>query len=204
MKLLFLYLYFILLRLTTSIRISSESNETLNIYREQKPAIYAYWFSQSFYMFHLFRSRKLGVFLTPIGKSDLLSALSKFMGFKKTIGNTEVGGRHALLKLMDHMKKGKAVLIAADGSRGLQRRSKTMSLLLSQETGIPIVPVAFHCKRAFNIRFEERTIALPVLFNTMNVTLGKPIQIKKHLQIDELDGLKNQLTHELNALSEKK
>lgn len=193
----FLYLYLVSAGITLRFRMLSETAASQQFLNEQRPAVLAYWFEHALLVFFKFRHSPASALTTPQEKSDAFTNLASRLGLEVVKGALESGGRHALLTLMDRIRAGRQVLVAGDGPRGPARRMRTLSLLVAQETGVPIIPVAVRCSGCLRMRVSGAPVLLPLPFATVEFRLGEPVMVGKGVRIDEMDGLKTHLEHQL-------
>lgn len=201
MLILFLYFYLFFVRMTSRFRLESESREAILLFRQQRPVIYSFWYENLQLVMLYFRSRNACIYFHSLSRTDANLTLAKSFGFSTSVSNHESGGRHALIILMEKLKSQVPLLVTADGPRTHEKRYKTQSLLLSQETGSEIIPVSFKPSSSFTIKVGGEKMILPLPFSRISVRLGSPVLIKKHLQIEELEGIRLVLENTLKALS---
>ncbi|MBI3555985.1 MAG: DUF374 domain-containing protein [Deltaproteobacteria bacterium] len=196
------YLYLSFVALTSRIRVTSASEESITTLRERRPAVYAFWFQHIVFLLYYFGTRKMPILMTPQAKTDRLTRLSEWMGLRVAKGSLEGGGRHALVTLLDQLKAGTAVAIPADGSRGPERKCKAGCFILGQETGSPIIPTTW--KALFRIKIPRKygPLYIPLPFNSIEIKLGAPVVVNRHYQFAELEGIRTQLTNQLDRLAD--
>ena len=197
----FLYIYFIFVKLTSGFQVQYENQESIQCFRERKPVIYCFWFEKIFIMLKCFNSIKPSILLTPQNRWDSYTIFATLLRIPMAKGSLESGGRHALLTLIDHIKDGHPVLISGDGARGPEKKMKTISLMVAQETKVPVIPVGVRSLWGIRIPVNGNRIYIPLPFNSIKLVLGSPIEIKPHLKIEELEGYKNQIFNTLNDLN---
>lgn len=193
----FLHIYLAAAGLTLRFRMLSETAASQLFFSERRPAVLAYWFECAILVFFKFRHSPASALTTPQEKSDLLTSLAARLGLEVVKGPLESGGRHALLTLMDRIRAGRQVLVAGDGPRGPARRMRTLSLLVAQETDVPVIPLAVRCSGCFRLRVSGATLVVPLPFATVEFRLGEPVMVGKGVRIDEMEGLKARLAHQL-------
>lgn len=140
--------------------------------------------------------------MTPQGKTDRMTRLAQLMNVRVAKGSLEGGGRHALVTLLEQLKGGTSVAIPADGSRGPERKCKAGCFILAQETGKPIVPVSWKAMLQIRIPLKYGKLVLPLPFNSIELRLGTPVSIDRHHQFADLEGIKTQLSGQLDRLGE--
>lgn len=197
----FLYLYLVAAGLTLRFRMLSETASAQQFLSERRPAVLAYWFEHALLIFFKFRHSPASALTTPQEKSDAFTSLAARLGLEVVKGALESGGRHALLTLMDRIRAGRQVLVAGDSPQGPVRRMRTLSLLVSQETGVPVIPVAVHCSRCLRMRVSGTAVFIPLPFATVEFRLGDPIMVEKGMRIEEMDGLKARIAHQLGSFA---
>lgn len=195
------YVYLSFVALTSRIRVKATTDDSIIALRERRPVVYAFWYQHVLFLLYFFGTRKMPILLTPTGRSDRLIRLAGWMGMKVAKGTLEGGGRHALLTLLDTLKSGTAITIPADGSRGPERQPRAGTLILAQEAGAAIIPVAWRAPLRITIRRRGNPLIIPLPFNLIEVRLGSPLRVPKHDQFNELEGVKGQLAQQLNNLA---
>jgi lysophospholipid acyltransferase (LPLAT)-like uncharacterized protein len=199
---LFWYLYLSLVALTSRIRVTSPTEESIIALRERRPAVFTFWYQHIVFLVYYFGTRRMPILMTPHGKSDRMIRLASWMGMKVAKGSLEGGGRHALVTLLETLKSGTPVTIPADGSRGPERKCKAGCFILAQETGAPIIPVTWRAMLRLRIPRRYGPLYIPLPFNSIEIRLGAPMAVNKHYQFNELESIRNQLTTQLDRLSE--
>lgn len=198
---LFLYIYFWIVKLTSRFQIQSESDEAIQYFRERKPAVYSFWFEKIFLVLKYFNSTKPCIHLTPLHKWDTYTFFATLLGIPIAKGSLESGGRHSLLTLIEHLNNQHPVLIAADSARGPEKKIKTTGLILAQETKTPLIPIGISAFWGIRIKVHGNRVYIPLPFNSFKLELSVPVEIKQHLELDELDGIKNQISNILNDIN---
>jgi lysophospholipid acyltransferase (LPLAT)-like uncharacterized protein len=196
------YFYLSFVALTSRIRVNPASEDSINALREGRPVVFTFWFQNISFLLYYFGVRRMPILMTPQGKTDRVTRLSEWMGLRVAKGSLEGGGRHALVTLLEQVKNGSPVALAADGSRGPERKCKAGCFILAQEAGVPIIPVTW--KAALRIKIPRRhgAIYFPLPFNSIEVKFGSTVVVSKHYQFAELEGVKNQLATMLDRLNE--
>lgn len=176
--------------------------ESAKILKELRPAVFAFWYHQIYFLLYYFGSRRMAILMTPQGKTDNMTSVAPWMGLHVARGSLEGGGRHALLTLLEYLKMGRPVAIAASGSLGPVTKCKPGAFILAQEAEVPIIPIAWHSKLAFRIpRRQGESMLIPLPFNRIEVRLGEPFRVQRYEKINELNDAKDTLASQLNQLS---
>ena len=140
---------------------------------------------------------------TASTKTDLFTKLSQWFGLQISKSSLEGGGRHALLTLIDELKRGKPVLIPADGPRGPEKKFKTSALIVAQQTAASIVPITWKSEWSTQWPMKCGVLNLPLPFSSIEIRLGSQIQVSAHDRLEELDRLKTQIAEALDRLMDK-
>ncbi len=177
-------------------------DESAKILKELRPAVFAFWYHQIYFLLYYFGSRRMAILMTPQGKTDQMTSMAPWLGLKVARGSLEGGGRHALLTLLEYLKMGRPVAIAASGSQGPVSTCKAGAFILAQEANVPIVPVAWFSKFYFKIpRKQGEALCIPLPFNRIEIRLGAPLVVQRYDKITELTEVKTTLANQLNQLS---
>jgi lysophospholipid acyltransferase (LPLAT)-like uncharacterized protein len=196
------YLYLSFVALTSRIRVTSSSPDSIRSLREGRAVVYAFWFEHVLFLLYYFGARRMPMLMTPKAKTDRITRLSGLMGLKVAIGSLEGGGRHALVTLLEQLKAGQAVAIPADGSRGPAHKCKAGCFILAQESAVPIVPVNWRAWLTIRVPRKHVKLYVPLPFNSIEIRLGAPLAVNKHYQFNELESVKLQLAGQLDRLME--
>ena len=195
-----LYLKFV--AFTSRIRATSTSDDAIHALREKRAVVYTYWNQHVLFLLYYFGRSQMPMLMTPKAKTDTLTRLAEKMGLRVAKGSSEGGGRHALITLLEQLKQGHAVALAADGSRGPEHKCKAGSFILAQESGVALIPVACRAKYSVRIKRNGCVLDVPLPFNSIEIILAAPMAVTKHHEFSELDAIKNQLATQLDRLSE--
>ncbi len=98
-------------------------------------------------------------------------------GAKKIIlGSSGNSGKEAADKLVEELKNGYSTAIMPDGPHGPAFKIKKGILHISEQSGVPIVPVRFEVSRYSVSKSWDRKIN-PKPFSRINVFFGEPIKV---------------------------
>jgi lysophospholipid acyltransferase (LPLAT)-like uncharacterized protein len=101
----------------------------------------------------------------------------RWMGVARLVlGSSGHGGRAALAALAPEVRAGLPTFLNPDGPHGPARRVKDGVLLLSEESGAPVIPLRFSFSRALRLPTWERKL-VPLPFSTVTVTYGAPLRV---------------------------
>lgn len=173
-----------------------------------KRYVYAFWHCDSFHV-----CSETGRF-APYGKLIIMASQSRDgalmvrflekLGTSFVRGSTSRGGMKALLKLIRAVKTENFGGLAVDAPRGPRLRLNTSGiLLLSQRTGLPIVPVAANVDRKWVFSSWDRT-ELPKPFATTHLVYGEPFEVPADADADQIEILRQELESRLHTLKGEK
>jgi len=79
-----------------------------------------------------------------------------------------------LEKVIDQLKKGKNTLVAVDGPAGPSKKAKSGAIMMSAETGLPIIPIRYKTTGERYAKGWDRK-RIPHLFSSWTIIYEKPI-----------------------------
>jgi lysophospholipid acyltransferase (LPLAT)-like uncharacterized protein len=99
------------------------------------------------------------------------------MGIELILGSTGRSGRQAADRLLVRLCQGASTVLAPDGPEGPAHHIHKGALHLSMQSGLPIVPLRFHCSRRVVLPGWDRQ-ELPLPFCRITVRYGAPIAVE--------------------------
>ncbi len=108
---------------------------------------------------------------------------TQWMGMSVARGASGGGGREALAELAKAVRDGASVSIAVDGPAGPAYKAKRGCVDLAQQTGAPIVPIAYECARGVQTWRWDHAL-LPTPFDRIVVRYGPALDVTG-LPLDE-------------------
>ncbi len=173
-------------------------------FRKDKGKIYALWHGHALGLALFAMDRDIVVLVSRYRDGEIAARILHNLGFKTVRGSSEEGlrkeqkgGRSAVLKLIELLRKGKNVAITVDGPKGPPRRVKEGVVYLSQKTGSPILPVAVKFEDYWELKTWDRMI-IPKPFTRGEVLIGKEMRVSPE---EDLETVRKKLEDVLNALS---
>lgn len=101
-------------------------------------------------------------------------------GYQAVRGSSSRGGFEALHGLRKKLEEGVTVALTVDGPRGPKYEVHPGAILLAEQTGCPIVPVALNAPHRWQMKGWDGTqIAKP--FAKVDFIVGEPIYVPKEL-----------------------
>jgi lysophospholipid acyltransferase (LPLAT)-like uncharacterized protein len=145
------------------------------------------------------RGLKLGFLISPSLDGDLAALLATRAGAHVVRGSANNTGARALRDYYLALQQGLSPSITPDGSTGPRYRFKPGAILISQMSGRPMLPLAFHATRVFKFRTWDRFV-LPLPFSRVVVAVGAPRHVPRGLDAAALQRWQDEMEAELGAL----
>ncbi|MCF7970589.1 MAG: lysophospholipid acyltransferase family protein [Methylococcaceae bacterium] len=198
--------YIKLLHKTCKIDISGAENLQLFI-TEQQPMLPCYWHQQmTFSIDFLLGLREQGVktsvLVSPSKDGDIGDAVLTKLGIGVIRGSEHRTGALAMRDIYQAISKDKcSVGTAVDGPLGPARKAKIGVVTLAQLSGAPLIPIANACSRKMHLKSWDNFF-LPLPYSTVQIVVGEPIVVEKRVSPEQIADFQQQLTDQLNKLSE--
>lgn len=193
------------LRKTTKIRVHGEEHlQTLLAGR--RPFIPCYWHQQNLgcavYLLSLNApDLNVGFLVSPSRDGEIPARIFRQLGVHVIRGSSSRTGAQAIRDLYLAVSRDNvSPANTPDGPRGPIFEFKPGPLMLAQMTGAPILPMACAVRRYKQLNSWDRFI-LPGWFNTLVVTIGKPVIVQKGLSMADLEPQRRQLESGLKNLT---
>lgn len=165
------------------------------------PCIWAVWHNRilifPFIYEHYCSSHPCSVLISQSRDGEWISAIAKHFGIESVRGSTSKGGGSAYRSLLRELiQKKNDVTITPDGPRGPRYHVQPGILLLSQMSGIPIIPITYHLKRKWELNSWDN-FQIPFPFTRCDLMVHEPIHIPKDLPKEELPLWQKRITKAL-------
>lgn len=154
-------------RLTLRVRFEGEEN-----LEGRANSIYVFWHENLLMYFLAFlRIKEPQVWLQhPLLFMKPIHIMLKLMGVKElAYGSSGHNGKAAMARVEAKVKEGYSTVVTPDGPRGPLKKMKSGPMLLSANTGVPIVPMTYRCSNAWLLNTWDRKI-LPIPFSTIVIS----------------------------------
>lgn len=173
-----------------------------------KPAIYAVWHNRLLLCMKIYSTyaqkrnptRGIALLISPSKDGAWSAAVHQRFGGQPVRGSTNRRGGLALRELTRWAKRGYDIGVTPDGPRGPRYVVQEGVMVMSQFTGLPIVPVSFHLSRKISLKSWDQ-LQIPLPFSRCDVILGKSISVPRNSSDAEREMLRQQLESELRAIS---
>ena len=168
------------------------------------PIIPVYWHQHQLFCVRVLlnerrRGLALGFLISPSVDGELPAMLARRAGAHVVRGSSSNTGARALRDYYAALQQGVSPAITPDGPYGPRCQFKPGAILLSQISGRPMLPLAFHASRVFRFRTWDRFV-LPLPFARVAVAIGAPRYVPKGLDAAALARWQAEMANELYAV----
>lgn len=186
--------------------LGTEFREKARTIHPQKSFIFAVWHEQvvSVMSGHAWTEPYLA--LSSRSKDgDYAAYVSEKMGFVAVRGsskkkNIDKGGKEAIREYVEKLNLGISGGLTVDGPKGPRQVCKIGVVLMSQETGAPILPVVGIASSYWEFNSWDR-FKIPKPFSKILMVYGEPILTPKNASAEDLEKVREQVTNSLKELT---
>lgn len=146
--------------------------------------------------------RRISALVSQHQDGSMLADFMRHFHIDAVRGSTSRGGAEALRKLMSEAE-GRSIFITPDGPRGPRRVLKQGIIFLASQTGIPIIPFACTCNRAWDLKGSWTNIIVPKPFSKITAVGGTPVSIPPNLSRESLEHFRQLVEREMIRVEEK-
>ncbi|MEQ9367220.1 MAG: lysophospholipid acyltransferase family protein [Leptospirales bacterium] len=204
------YLTIRLICMTCTIVVEQGKEHLDDLLRNPRPAIFSFWHNTIFFMvyYHAYRVIKKGVRLNVLisqsNDGERIARTAQLYGARAARGSSTRGGREAFQVLLKTVKKEKgSVVTTPDGPNGPVYQFQMGTVVLSQVTGAPVLPIGYACTRAWVFRSWDQFI-VPKPFSKIAVGIGEPYTVPRKLADDAaIEGERLELERRMMAMIHK-
>ena len=183
---------------TVRYRVEGEANLTQFTARGE-PVIYALWHGRLLPLTYYHRNRDITAIISQSEDGEYIARVVEGWGYETVRGSTSRGGGSALRGLVKAARSGSSLAITPDGPRGPRQQLQPGVITVAQMTGLPIIPLAGGCSRAWWPGTWDR-FCVPKPFSTVTVQYGTPRFVPRDATEAELATHARELESELNAM----
>jgi len=168
---------------------------------ENLPYILTLWHGRMFIPIFVQRKKGIVAMVSQHADGEFIARAIHKMGYRTVRGSSTRGGGKALREMVTLIKNGAIGAMLVDGPKGPPGEFKIGTLILAQLTGAPLIPMTYACSKpiVFN-SWDKFVLAKP--FSKAVVAYGEPFKIPRHLNDDELEKLRLEITQQMNSLVE--
>ena len=169
--------------------------------RADEPVILALWHGRLMPLTYYHRNRDITAIISQSEDGEYVSRLVEGWGYNTVRGSTSRGASSALRALVKAGREGKTLAITPDGPRGPRQELQAGVITLAQLSGLPIVPLAAGCSRAWWPGSWDR-FCIPKPFSKVTVMYGEPRSVAREATEAEVEAHARELEAELNRMIE--
>jgi lysophospholipid acyltransferase (LPLAT)-like uncharacterized protein len=145
------------------------------------PMLFAFWHNRLFLMPYLYKKyqpgRQLAALISASRDGGIIAEIIDRFGLRSVRGSTSRKGTEAMLSMIRLVKEeGIDIGVTPDGPRGPRYVVQPGILQLSQATGCPIIPVAYHLQWKIELPSWD-LFQVPVPFTRCEIRIGAPLHI---------------------------
>jgi lysophospholipid acyltransferase (LPLAT)-like uncharacterized protein len=142
---------------------------------------------------------KVGWLISPSVDGELAAMMVRRVQGHVIRGSSTATGARALRDYYEALvKQGMSPVITPDGPRGPRFEFKPGAILLAQMSGRPILPMAFHARRAILFHWDKFVIPWP--FTRIAIAVGAPHEVPRTLNAAGLAEHQRLMKARLHAL----
>lgn len=165
-----------------------------------KPFIAAIWHGRILMMPYCWATRKKGYMLVSKHRDgQLISSIIKKFGFQTIEASTNKGGEVGLRVILNVLGEGGYVGITPDGPRGPCMQASIGIVRVARMAGVPIIPVSFSVRQGKQLGTWDNFL-LPWPFSSGVIVWGKPIEVSKDLDANDIEKKRFEVEKGLNAI----
>jgi lysophospholipid acyltransferase (LPLAT)-like uncharacterized protein len=171
-------------------------------WEEGKPAIVCFWHGRLMMLPYAWkRSLPFHMLMSPHADGQLGACLAEGLGIHVLAGSSGRGGAEGLRRMVQLLRTGATVGITPDGPRGPRMRASDGAIALARLSGVPLLPVAFGCRRRRLLGSWDRfVVALP--FTKGVFVWGAPIAVARDADSAALEAVRLRLERELTQVTD--
>ena len=181
--------------------VSTGSSQWPNI---PAPCVLALWHRDAPSLLVIFAKRRppcrTAIMVSHDPRGDSLALLCRIIGFHVVRGDSEEGGREALLELARELMNGASVILTADGG-GPAWQAKVGAIALASAVGVPLIPLGADCYPAIAEPHKWDAARNPVPFCSLKMLLGPPRTFEpltEHTSVEEAQAWLEKTLNELD------
>lgn len=178
-------------------------NEKSNIFKSDKKYIFCCWHNRLFLGPHLLpRNRIINALQSSHSDGMVTSVAFKYLGMNVILGSSKKGGMQAFRKMVKCIQLGESIAITPDGPKGPKEKVKEGIIKLAQITDTSIIPLVWATNK-FKLINSWDSFVIPYPFSKGVYSFGKPINVKKKINEEELEFVRQNLENEIKRLTQR-
>lgn len=163
--------------------------------------IFTLWHGRLLPLTYFHRGGGIAALISRSGDGEYIARIVEGWGYETVRGSSSRGGGEALRALVRRARDGLSLAITPDGPRGPRQALQPGVITAAQLTGLPILPLAAGCRRAWWPGSWDR-FCIPKPFSTVRVLYGEPRRVARDASHAELQSHARELEEQMNAMVE--
>lgn len=144
----------------------------------------------------LFRNKRYIALVSQSKDGQILSSILSKWKYQVIRGSSSKGGKEAIESIVENSEN-IPVVLTPDGPRGPTQEIKNGALILSNKTGLPIIPVKItYAKKKILVKSWDK-FEIPLPFSKCVVEFGNEYSYNEYLPDNELTEFKNLLKQQM-------
>ena len=178
-----------------------EQSNKSTIFDNKHKYIFCCWHNKLFLGPHLLpRNRVINALQSSHSDGMITSVAFKYLGMNVILGSSKKGGMQAFRKMIKRLQLGESIAITPDGPKGPKEQVKEGIIKLAQISNTPIIPLVWATEKFKTINSWDDFV-LPYPFSKGIYCYGKPINIKKNVNVNQFELKRQKLENELKRLT---
>ena len=170
------------------------------VFENGRIPIYASWHQRFFPGITLFSRRKpISIMISRSRDGEFISGIVRLLGWYPVRGSSSKGGRQALRKIKQLVRKGYKVGHIVDGPRGPFGVVKPGLLIIAQATGMPIIPIIISAEKKWVFNSWDQFM-VPKPFSRVIIRFSDEMCIPKKLSLSEFEEKRLQIENTFKKL----
>jgi Kdo2-lipid IVA 3' secondary acyltransferase len=145
-------------------------------HERKQPVILVLWHGQLLPLLWAHRNQQISIIISEHRDGEIIARVAAALGCRSVRGSSSRGAARALLSACREVEAGYDLAITPDGPRGPARSVAPGSVVISQRTGAPMVPVAAWANKAWRLRSWD-SFLIPKPFARVTVAYSDPIRV---------------------------
>lgn len=144
------------------------------VLNEENGILYSFWHENLLPVLYTHRFRKVGVVVSPSRDGEIVARVLKIMGYRIFRGDTESGGKRAVIQLIKYGNHGNEIAITPDGPKGPRRKVKKGIIEIGRIGNFPIYAASIKAGNCFRFSSWDRFM-LPLPFSKVLIKISGPL-----------------------------
>lgn len=166
-----------------------------------EPVILSVWHGRLLPLTWFHRDREITAMISQSEDGEYIARVVQGWGYHTVRGSTSRGASDALRGLVKAARKGHSLAITPDGPRGPRQELQHGVITVAQLTGLPIIPLAGGCSRAWWPGTWDR-FCVPKPFSEVTVRYGEPYYVSRNATPEEREADRVEVEARMNRMIE--